>query len=440
MLRPHSVAKTKIGDTKISVSMPHISSPAPQKFLNGEIHNWYRIVLGYSDHLVGQLLDRFDIEPGQRVLDPFCGAGTTLVECMKRGINCVGIDANPSSYFASQVKTNWRLRSSRLLELLKEVERKQHLYLRRKVAYRQDPTYMYLEKAGMIERGWISPEPLRKAIALKSCIINLRTITAYKNTLTLALIAEVVNNASNVKFGPEVYCGPPKTDIDVFAGFAKRVQDIAKDLSVVTSLSYGKAQVIQGDSRECDKLLQYSAPGPYSAVICSPPYPTEHDYTRNSRLELAFLEAVSDRDSLQAIKRQMIRSHTKGIYKGDSDATLVENHVAIDTIVNELRPKIEGKAYGFARLYPTVVSQYFGGMKRHLISVMNLLAPGAQCAYVLGDQSSYLQVHIPTAEILASIAEEVYFEIVEISHWRRRWSTSALREIDENILVFRKPG
>jgi hypothetical protein len=41
------------------------------------------------------------------VLDPFCGTGTTLVECKKQGIPSVGIEANPVLAFASQVKDDW---------------------------------------------------------------------------------------------------------------------------------------------------------------------------------------------------------------------------------------------------------------------------------------------------------------------------------------------
>jgi hypothetical protein len=51
-----------------------------QQFVNGEVHDWYRILLGYSDHLVSNLLDRFDLDPTDCVLDPFCGSGTTLVD------------------------------------------------------------------------------------------------------------------------------------------------------------------------------------------------------------------------------------------------------------------------------------------------------------------------------------------------------------------------
>src|ERR1041385_5175828 len=106
--------------------------PSLQKNLNGEVHEWYRIILGYPDRLVAELLTRFEARPGQMILDPFCGSGTTLVEWMKMGIDSIGIDANPSSCFAANVKTNWRLNPDRLLELSEEVESKVRRYVKRK--------------------------------------------------------------------------------------------------------------------------------------------------------------------------------------------------------------------------------------------------------------------------------------------------------------------
>jgi hypothetical protein len=74
-------------------------------------------------------------------------------------------------------------------------------------------------------------------------------------------------------------------------------------------------------------------------------------------------------------------------------------------------------------------------MKRHFESIKPFLVPDAFCAYVVGDQSSYLQVHIPTATILSRIAEEVGFQTVEIKRWRSRWSTTTSKEVHENILI-----
>lgn len=412
--------------------------PAAQAILNGEIHNWYRLRLGYSDHLVANLLDEFSLSSGDRVLDPFCGSGTTLVECMKKGIDSVGIDANPSSCFAATVKTNWSLKAGILLTLLEEIEYSVGRYRRRQSRLKSDPTYMYLDSSGMLARGWISPLPLAECLAIKQCISDLRTSAHYKKTLLLALLAEVVDGASNVKFGPELYCGPPRQEPDVLDGFVDRVEAMAFDLRIVRKLkTEAKATVLHGDARKCATLLPQSSKR-FAAIICSPPYPAEHDYTRNARLELSFLEAVTNLEMLRDIKRLMIRSHTKGIYKMDKDAVLVREHPAIQKLVTELDRVTATKTYGFARLYSRVLQEYFGGMKRHLVSAKRRLQRNAKCAYIVGDQGSYLGVHIPTAEILASIAEGLNFKVTEIRKWRTRWASVPGRKIDEHIVLLEK--
>lgn len=402
------------------------------------MHNWYRIIQGYSDHLVNNLLDQFELRRGDAVLDAFCGSGTTLVECKKHGIDSVGIDANPSSCFSARVKTNWTLKSYRLLELLDDVRQRYRARLRSPTKYLSHPTYHYLESTGMLERGWISNRPLRKSIAIKSAIDSLPTTGPYKNALTLALIAEVIQGASNVKFGPELYCVKKRRDASVYSGFEERVEEMAMDLNAIAPLDHGSVEIFQGDSRTCYELLKPRISGRFSAAICSPPYPAEHDYTRNTRLELAFLGLVSDLKSLRAIKKNMIRSHTKNIYSDDNDAAHVSRISSVKEIVKKLERKTKNVDHGFGRLYPTVISEYFGGMRRHFESLGKLLKPKGMCAYVVGDQASYLRVHVPTAEILAVLAEKSGFRLIEIKRWRTRWSSATSREVDENILILQK--
>jgi hypothetical protein len=417
--------------TNRSAQLPQ-KTVLPQDFINGEVHDWYRLVLGYSDHLVGGLLDEFELKPGARVLDPFCGAGTTLVETMKRGLLATGIDANPSSVFAAKVKTNWDLRGDTLLDCLERVADSYHTLVR-DAGYEADPFCKYLRQGGFLKRRWLSVKPLRKIIAIRRAIENLHTRAPYKAALQLALISETVRGSANIKFGPELYCGKSRRDASVFTGFKTRLEKMVSDLVLVKSVTHGSADVILGDARRCSQLVPNSRR--FSAIISSPPYPTEHDYTRNARLELALLGAVTDRASLRKIKVTMIRSHTKGIYKGDFDAKFIKGHHKIERIARTLDEKAEGKTDGFARLYSTVVREYFGGMMRHFKSVKPLLSPGAFCAYVVGDQTSYLQVRIPTAEILSSLADEAGYNTVEIRHWRSRWSTATSRAVPENILI-----
>src|SRR6266849_4875730 len=73
------------------------------------VHDWYRFVLSFPPHLVQDYLRKFRLSKDSTVLDPFCGTGTTLVECKKLGYSSVGIESNPMAFFASQIKVNWEV-------------------------------------------------------------------------------------------------------------------------------------------------------------------------------------------------------------------------------------------------------------------------------------------------------------------------------------------
>jgi hypothetical protein len=176
-------------------------------------------------------------------------------------------------------------------------------------------------------------------------------------------------------------------------------------------------------------------------VITSPPYPTEKDYTRNTRLELVHLGFVHDRDSLRRIKAQMIRSHSKGIYKSDADGRLVAELPYVKALADELRRKVKGKTYGFAKLYPRIIEEYFGGMYRHLIALSRVMRRGGKAAYVVGEQCTYLQTFTPTGTILAKLAErpEVGFRLQDILVWRvRQGTTGSGNSIKEEIVIIER--
>jgi len=78
-------------------------------------------VLSFPPHLVRDYLERFGLHVHQRVLDPFCGTGTTLVECKKLGIPSAGIEANPMACFASRVKVDWGVDPDALLAHAREI-------------------------------------------------------------------------------------------------------------------------------------------------------------------------------------------------------------------------------------------------------------------------------------------------------------------------------
>jgi len=98
------------------------------------------------------------------------------------------------------------------------------------------------------------------------------------------------------------------------------------------------------------------------------------------------------------------------------------------------------KTSGFERLYARVTRLYFGGMARHLAALRSYLRPGAQLAYVVGDQASYLQVMIPTGQLLADIAMSLGYELVGIDLFRTRLATATRQQLREEVLLLRWPG
>jgi hypothetical protein len=72
--------------------------------VSGLTHNFYRYPARFSPKLVRAAIETFT-EPGDLVLDPFVGGGTTLVEAMALGRHAIGADISSLATFVSEVKT-----------------------------------------------------------------------------------------------------------------------------------------------------------------------------------------------------------------------------------------------------------------------------------------------------------------------------------------------
>jgi hypothetical protein len=183
-------------------------------------------------------------------------------------------------------------------------------------------------------------------------------------------------------------------------------------------------------------------PNSIDAVFTSPPYPNEKDYTRTTRLETVLLGFVSDKHELRKLKRTMVRSNTRGVYKGDDDHQWINEVDEIARLADEIEARriAMQKTSGFERLYATVTKLYFGGMARHLADLRPALKKGAILGYVVGDQASYLRVMIRTGQILASIAKRLGYEIASIDLFRTRLATATREQLREEVVVLRWPG
>lgn len=413
------------------------------------IHEWYRFVLSFPPHLVRQYVDRFRMGDHQQILDPFCGTGTVLVECKKLGIPSIGIEANPVAHFASSVKTDWTPDPDGLVAHAMVVAARANAQLRadgvadiplledfpsRRTPLRTLPD----DVSKLLLANSMSPQPLHKTLVLLEALEAERDERFQRHEM-LALAKALVFSISNLHFGPEVGVGRAKPDAPVVATWLAGVRAMSDDLRDVGSAQPVPSIAHLGDSRQ---LLRFLQPNSIDAVFTSPPYPNEKDYTRTTRLESVLLGFLSSKDELRALKKGLLRSNTRGVYKGDDDDSWVAGHPEIQRIAESIEVRrIElGKTSGFEKMYATVTKLYFGGMARHLADLRSALRPGAQLGYVVGDQASYLRVMIRTGELLADIAQSLGYRVESIDLFRTRLSTATREQLREEVVVLTWPG
>lgn len=72
--------------------------------VSGLTHNFYRYPARFSPSFVGATIKAFS-DPGDWVLDPFAGGGTTLVEALALGRSTIGVDISALATFICEAKT-----------------------------------------------------------------------------------------------------------------------------------------------------------------------------------------------------------------------------------------------------------------------------------------------------------------------------------------------
>lgn len=402
---------------------------------DSSIHDWYRFVLSFPPHLVQQYLETFCVDQTSFVLDPFCGTGTTNVECKKHGVSSWGIEASPLTHFVSKTKCVWANDTFNFLNTAKQIA----LAAARTINSLSKPRTLSEEQTSLILKNSICDQPLSSTLVLRDSIRAANS--PFEDYYLLALAKHIVYSYSNLKFGPEVGISRKKKEsVDVVEIWLSEIERMETDLEYWKHHSSTFADISLGDARSIPKRDYI---GKVDCVITSPPYPNEKDYSRTTRLESVILGFINTKDDLRNIKKGFIRSNSKNVYRSDNDAQYISNIGSINKLSNEIEERrLElGKTSGFEKLYASVVKQYFGGMARHLSELKPYLRNGASLAYVVGDQASYFQIPIRTSVLLGEVAESIGgYRVDRVDTFRKRFATATETWLNEDVLVLKYKG
>jgi len=353
-------------------------------------HGIYSYPAKFIPHVPRWAIRKFT-QPGQTILDPFCGSGTTLVEAKLLGRHSLGIDFSPLARLLTRVKTTPLNRG----DIAAAADR----LLRRWHGISDTPAPFVAN-----ESHWFSPEAsacLRRlaAAAKQEMEPGLRDFLM----LCIAAMVRRLSFADDQQIFPERTAfathAPAADDAhveqlfrDIVARWAEAVEEftLACDLGV-------SARVIGTDAREI-ALPDESV----DLAVTSPPYVNAMDYVRVHKLEMFWLGMLGSPAEKRALDTAQIggervpRSRYRRLH-------LIGLPIA-DDILTDLHAADPKRAY--------VLYKYLRDMTANLREVRRVLNSGGRYVIVVGGNTMRKRF-IPTYDLLRELAESMGFRTEE---------------------------
>lgn len=337
----------------------------PNKHL--PIYNWFYYKEGFAKELVEKLIEMFSLKKGDTVLDPFCGSGTTLLACKEHGINSIGLDVLPTAVFASSVKA-----ASYDAEKLRSEAK---LLFRRKFR----------------KLNWEFPKIMRAMInkyALDDIAFFSDIIGGLENKdfFMLALLNASIKVSYAWKDGGVIKI--KKHPVPPLRKLFQRV--VYRMIKEVENSAAGTVSVFQRDVR--DTKLQDNS---IDAIITSPPYLNNIDYTKLYAIEDFFMKM---------------------------------RHVPTVRSFLGIRDGISRDAY-------------FEDMESSLKEMYRVCKQGAHVAIVVGN--AYINEEVESDFIISHMASKAGFEIEKILVLNKRFAlenrTIKVGTLRESLIILKRP-
>ncbi len=392
----------------------------PKPLQSKPIHRWYIFPHSFSSELVHALIDEWGLGKEDRILDPFVGAGTTLLAAKEKGIPGTGYDLSPLAVLAGQVKVaNYNLTS------LSDAWNGLRKNLDPASWNGASRTYSKLVQKALPGRLLGAFDGIIREIDRLPCCL------AERDFFRLALLTTLPKYSRAVPTGGWLKWVPKRTNLTSLPlALRTRVDEMLNDLCELLLPRRAEWHVGQSDARWLP-----DDDSTYSAVITSPPYPNRHDYTRVFGVELMF--GFLDWAGTRALRYQSIHSHPEARpRRPDKDGYVPPS--SLGRAVARLR-----KAQ-FDERVPAMLEGYFLDMYLCLQEVARVCRPGANIAFVVGNVQ-YMGQPIPVDELLAEIGVQagLRWNSLVVARYRGnsaqqmgRYGRTPSRE---SVVFFRKP-
>jgi hypothetical protein len=258
----------------------------PERERTKHVHRLHPYLGKFIPQLVEVLLERY-FRPGQHVLDPFAGSGTTLVQALENGLDATGVDVAAFNCLLMQVKT----RAYNPFVLEREL-RAAHARIG-ELGRDRPPAYV---------RRWYAPQAARELLAFRGLVEEYEHADVLRVVLARAARSARRTTHFDLDFPREpqlepYWCHKHRREcrpVETAAQFLRRYTlDTLTRLKEFAHLrARGRtATVIHGDVRE-------ETLGRFDGVLTSPPYPGLIDYHEQHRYAYELL-GLNDRRELE---------------------------------------------------------------------------------------------------------------------------------------------
>lgn len=391
----------------------------PKPLMGKPIHRWYVFPHSFTSELVHTLVEEWRLEKKDRILDPFVGAGTTLLAAKEKRIPATGYDLLPLATLAARVKvTNHS--SERLTKLWSQLVREIQP-ARWNGTCRQYPELVHRAFPGKL---------LGAMESLNRAIMRLKATQAEREFFKLALLSTIPSYSRAIATG----------------GWLKWVQRRKSVSTLQESLSKHVSIMLEdAENNKMTRRLSWSAElgdarslpdatGTYSAVITSPPYPNRHDYTRVFGVELMF--AFLDWEETRELRYQSFHSHPESRpVRPDFEA--YRRPRRLSRAISKIR-----RGTADARV-PRMIEGYFQDMYLTLGEIRRVSKRRAHIALVVGN-ARYAGCEVPVDVITAEIGEQVGLRCEKLVVARYRGNSAQQMgkygrlPARESVVIFRK--
>lgn len=392
----------------------------PKPLESKPIHRWYVFPHSFTSELVHALIDEWGLGPDDRILDPFVGAGTTVLAAKEKGVPATGYDLSPlavlaarakvANYFPSRLQKAWDTLATKL-----------------EPSQWDGAVKAYSELVSKALPGKV----LGAFEAVGAAIDSLAFSSVERDFFRVAVLAILPKYSRAVATGGWLkWVQKRSKSTSVLRSLRERVELMLEDLRGVRLPRRSLWQVGCADAR----WLPDRAPT-YSAVITSPPYPNRHDYTRVFGVELMF--GFMDWHETRKLRYQSFHSHPEARPHRPA-AHGYARPQSLSLAVEQIRKT------GKDPRVPLMVEGYFLDMYLCLREVERVCRPGAKIGFVLGN-AQYCGIPIFVDELTAEIGEQTGLTCQKLVITRYRGNSAqqmgkyGRTPSRESIVVFRKP-